>query len=110
MELPVHRVALDVLCGVSERCEGDGVAKCFELVHGVGFGFGRFAQGVVVGAEFAVERAVGEHVPRGDDQGVFNGDERTHRPASGFDPLVFGGEERVFPTAPPTLRRLQVHL
>jgi hypothetical protein len=25
-------------------------------VHGVGFGFGRFAQGVVVGAEFAVER------------------------------------------------------
>jgi hypothetical protein len=49
----------------------------------------------VVGSQFAVERAVVEHVPRGDDQGVFDGDKCAHRAAPRSDPLVLGGEERV---------------
>ena len=52
-ELQVCRAVPDFLCGVSEWREDDGVAESFELTDGAGFGFGGFAQAVVVGSEFA---------------------------------------------------------
>ena len=48
--------------------------------------------GVVVGAGVAVEVAVGEQVPGGDDHGVFDSDDGAHGSAAGGDAFVFGGE------------------
>src|SRR4051794_18685405 len=45
---------------------------------------------VEVAAEVGVGNAGGEHVPDGDEHGVFDGDERLLRSASGGDPPVFG--------------------
>ena len=83
------------LCCICQWRDSHGVAEGFELADGAGLGFRGLALRLVFRAEFAVERTVGEHVPRGDDEGMLDGDESAHRSAPGFDPLVFGGEERV---------------
>ena len=77
------------------RLEGDGVSECFELFDGVSHRLSRVVSGVAVRPGFAVERAVGEHVPRGDDHCVFDGDEGIHRATSG-QPAVLRGEVGLF--------------
>ena len=80
------------LGGFGEWFEGDAVAQGVELADCSGFGGGGLACGVVVGAGVAVELAVGEQVPGGDDHGVFDGDNGAHGSAPGGDAFVFGRE------------------
>lgn len=80
------------LGGIGERFEGDAVAEGLELFDRSCFCRCRLACGVVVGAGVAVEVAVGEQVPGGDDHGVFGGDDGAHGSAAGGDAFVLGRE------------------
>src|SRR4051812_2836672 len=62
--------------------QGDVVAQLLELVEGALLGPVRVAPGVEVAAGLAVEHAIYEHVPDGDEHGVLDRDDRLDRSAS----------------------------
>src|SRR3954454_7371302 len=79
------------LCGAG-FLKRDGVAEAFELgdeALGVAFGVAAL---VVVAAEVSVVLAVGEHVPVGDEDRVFDGAERAAVAEARLEALVLGGE------------------
>ena len=81
-----------VLSGLDEWFEGDAVAEGFELADRSGLRLAGRA-GVVVGAGVAVEVAVGEHVPGGDEHRVFDGDKGFHRAAVGTAMRLYFAEK-----------------
>ena len=74
--------------GVEADCEAQGVGLADDAAHRV-FGV---AAGEVVPAEVVVVDVVGEHVPDGGQDGVFQGDDRFLLPESWDEAVVAGAE------------------
>jgi hypothetical protein len=86
-----------IQAGVGKWFDGDLVAERFELSDGACLGLGGNAPGEVIRPGFAIELTVGEHVPRGNDHRVFDGYQRSHRPAPHGDTPVLRPEVGFLP-------------
>src|SRR5688572_13967832 len=84
----LNRCLVGLSGSVSQGLQGDLVAECFELSDGTCLGFGGNTSREIVRPRFAIEFAVGEHMPGGDDHGVFDGYQGSHRTTSSGDAPV----------------------
>jgi len=79
----------------SGRPDRDDAAQVSKLVDRSPLGFFGIALGVIVDAGVGEDLTSLEHVPRGHEHGVLDGDHRADGPSSSGDSSTLGGVERV---------------
>jgi len=79
----------------SGRLDRDDAAKVSKLVDRSPLGFFGIAHGVTVDAGVGELVISLEHVPRGHEHGVHDGEHRANGPSSSGDSSILGGVERV---------------